>query len=349
MNHYLDQYAEYLKGTGYSSGAIKNQLFYMALFFSLVEKEIREIKEADAQTYINHLRQRPTEKGKIMSEGSIFNAISALKGFFKFVYAHEYIMRDPLEDMPYPNKRYKYMRGAFTREEMDKILSGIEINGTYGERDRALFELIYSSGLRSTEACSLRLSDMDLKERMLTVRQGKGGKDRYAPFSKTALIFLKLYLSNERRNIVKKVDKEDEDILFLSVYYGKLDKNRVGKLFDKYIKKSGVEKKGRSVHSIRHSTATHLLEAGADVRFVSELLGHESIQTTVIYTHMMGDHLKKAYKSSHPRENRYYEEVDEEYLKEIDKMESDLKRSALKSKKSSFSRKKRVKFSRKGR
>jgi integrase/recombinase XerD len=151
-----------------------------------------------------------------------------------------------------------------------------------------------------------------MMERKACKADGKGGKDRYVPFSITALTFLQKYLDEARPRLVKTVPVAEREIVFLRKR-GRLTKSLVWRAFAETLEKAGLEKGNRSVHSIRHSCATHLLEAGADVRTVSELLGHTSIETTARYTHVQAETLKKMFKSYHPRENELYREVDDEY------------------------------------
>ena len=196
------------------------------------------------------------------------------------------------------------------------FLDSVNIFNPAGQMDRNIFELMYSSGLRVSEIVNLNIGDVDLKERILAVRKGKGEKDRFVPFSEVADRFLKKYLSEARKNFLKKLNQEYEKIVFLNEN-GKLKTKYVRDRFNKYLEKLKMKKKGLTLHSIRHTTATHLLEAGADVRYVAELLGHEDIETTVKYTHLKIESLKRIYKSTHPRENKYYDEVDSEYLENI--------------------------------
>ena len=190
---------------------------------------------------------------------------------------------------------------------------------------RAIFELIYSSGLRVSEAVNLNMSDIDFAGRILTVREGKGGRDRTVPFSEVAALFLKRYIGKGRKEFVSAIRGLPEEPLFLSEY-GRLSSVTVRKYFKEILEKTNIKRKRLTVHSIRHSCATHLLEAGADVRYVQELLGHESIETTVKYTHLMMENLKRAYRSAHPRENEYYEEIDEEYLQNIENLKEEIVR-----------------------
>jgi integrase/recombinase XerC len=209
---------------------------------------------------------------------------------------------------------------------MDRFLDSIDQRQQRFLLKRAVFELMYSSGLRVSEAVNLNLSDLDFSERVLTVRGGKGGKDRYVPFSGVAALALKRYIDTERRGLAPAARGLSEEPLFLSEY-GRLQAVTVRKYFREILEKAHIKRQRLTVHSIRHSCATHLLEAGADVRYVQELLGHEDIETTVKYTHLMMENLKKAYRSAHPRENEYYDEIDEEYLKDVENLRREIIRS----------------------
>jgi site-specific recombinase XerD len=179
---------------------------------------------------------------------------------------------------------------------------------------------MYSSGLRINEVARLDAGDVDLSERTLLVREGKGSKDRFVPFSGVARDFLKLYLE-EKGNA-----RTAEDEAFFTGFHGRVKASWIREEFEKRINALGMKRENLTPHSIRHSCATHLLEAGADVRYVQELLGHEYIQTTVKYTHLMIESLKRVYKTFHPRENQYFEEIDREYLTQIGKLKEEIVR-----------------------
>lgn len=185
---------------------------------------------------------------------------------------------------------------------------------------------LYQAGfylLSGCEVLSVALADLDLRERIVLVRDGKGGKDRYVPFSQTARTFLQKYLDQLRPRLVKTVPKLEREVVFLRKRK-KLSKTMIWMVFAAALKKAGIKKKNRTVHSIRHSCATHLLEAGADVRTVSEFLGHTSIEITARYTHVQLAGLKKQFKKYHPRENELYREVDDEYRTAVSQLKAEL-------------------------
>jgi len=177
-----------------------------------------------------------------------------------------------------------------------------------GLRDRALFEFPYSSGLRDGEMANLTVEDLDTEERMVRVYQGKGGKDRTVPVSEVAMVFLNRYLRQRSPR---------PGALFLG-RLSPLKGSGINSRFKKLLQQADLYRPGLTAHSIRHSLGTHLLENGADLRYVQELLGHESIETTVVYTHELYENMKKIYKSYHPRENQLWQEVDGEYLKRLE-------------------------------
>lgn len=326
-----EEYLTILKGLGYTRDSMINQNLYLGYLGEYLEKsrkDTRSVESKDIKEFIGALRTRITRLGRPFSEGSIAIALNTLKGFFIHLITSEVILTNPMEDLDLKVNGKNSERGVFSVKEMEVFLDSIDLSKPYGQRDRSIFELMYSAGIRSSEVANLKVTDIAFHERVILIRQGKGAKDRYVPFGLTALKFMKLYLEDERKKTLKHVKEEYADYLYLSSYYGKLANKKILKLFNKHLIKSGIEKKNRTLHSIRHSTATHLLEAGAEIRHVAELLGHESIQTTTIYTHLMKESIKKAYKSAHPGENQYYRELTEEYLTEVEKLCGELERES---------------------
>jgi site-specific recombinase XerD len=252
--------------------------------------------------------------------------LSVLSAWCAFLYRNDYILTNPMEGYVGEVRVMEEPKEIFTTEEMALFLDAIDVDAPQGLRNRALFELLYSSGLRVSEAVNLNVPDIDLAGRVLIVRLGKGSKDRFVPFSDVAAIFLARYLEHGRGETVRYRTFKDEGALFLTSY-GRITYVTIRNVFRDTLAAAGIEKRRRTVHSIRHSCATHLLEAGADVRYVQELLGHESIETTVRYTHLMAERLKQAYKSAHPRENEYFEEIDDEYLKRLEELTEEIVRS----------------------
>lgn len=316
-----DVFFEYLVSSGYKQKSIHRKMLDVNMIVSyLSDKEniidFRDVTDQHIKGLIIYLNKTISKKTHhSYSDNFKSHVLSTANQLFRSLYLEDLILLNPVQNLDIRIKIAKKQKIMFSEKEMNIFLDSIDIGIPYGLRDRAIFELIYATGLRGGEVENLNIEDIDFKNRQLFVRQGKLGKDRVIPITEVANRFLMLYLSERR---------EQKGILFLCKY-GRLKCTSINNRFRWYAEKCGLYRKGLSTHSIRHSTACHLLSNGADLRYVQELLGHESIETTVLYTHQLFDNLKKIYKSYHPRENEYYMELDNEYLYELDLFEKRLK------------------------
>lgn len=238
--------------------------------------------------YIIHLYN------KGITTRSIARKLSSISLFFKFLKLEDIIRDNPTYLITRP-KISKKMPEYLTLEEVEKFINSFDITKPEGIRDRTIFELIYSCGLRVSELCSLNIDSIYAKERVLRVI-GKGSKERYVPIGERALDEINFYLKNGRP-LLKKENKNIE-ALFLNFRGDRITRKGVWKNLVINAKLCGIEKHF-SVHTLRHSFATHLIQNGADIRAVQMLLGHKSITTTEIYTHLDIEHLKEAYKKFH--------------------------------------------------
>ena len=189
------------------------------------------------------------------------------------------------------------LQDTLSIEEIDSLISAIDLSHPQGERNRAILEVLYSCGLRVSELTNLKLSNIRFKEGYVKVL-GKGNKERFAPIGSSAIKFLNIYL-NEIRNH-QTIKKGSEDIVFLNRRGNKLTRVMIFTIIKQLAEKIGMKKK-ISPHTFRHSFATHLIEGGADLRAIQEMLGHESITTTEIYTHLDREYLREAIMQFHPR------------------------------------------------
>ena len=228
------------------------------------------------------------------SQKTIAKAISALRCFFSYAVLEGVCAENPVELIEVP-KIIRRIPLVLKEEEVELFLSTIDISTSAGIRDRALFELIYSCGLRVSEAVSLTVDAVFLKEGYVRV-MGKGSKERLVPMGQCARDWLETYLNESRPHLLKKGKHHSE--LFLNYRGGGLSRKGMWKRFHEISRISGIEAK---IHTLRHSFATHLLRGGADLRSVQELLGHQDISTTEIYTHVHEDELKRYHKTFHPR------------------------------------------------
>ncbi|THH34915.1 site-specific tyrosine recombinase XerD [Neolewinella litorea] len=220
--------------------------------------------------------------------------VSALKTFFAFLVDERVIDRDPTELLRAP-KLGRKIPEVLTYPEIRALLGAIDLSTDHGMRDRALLETLYACGLRVSEATGLRLSDLYLEQEFVRVT-GKGNKERLVPIGPTAVKHLEIYLRHVREALPVIRDK---NIVFLNRRGGALSRVSVFTAVKKYAAEAGIDKRV-SPHTFRHSFATHLIEGGADLRAVQELLGHESILTTEIYTHLDTDFLRETILSFHP-------------------------------------------------
>lgn len=321
--YYCALYIRHLRGLQYAESTIGSKEYALSLFIAFIrdaDTTLFDVTSADLLAFASHLKGIITRSGTPYSRGTLRARLSAVKGFYAYLVRSDILFKNPCDDCAFSLQGNEEEREIFTRDEMAVFLDSID-----NVRDRAVFELLYSSGLRVNEVTRLHMSDIDFSGRIITVRQGKGKKDRYVPFSDAALYVLTRYIETERKERVKKLGSEYHDTLFVTEY-GRLSYVTIRVHFRRYLEECGITERHLTPHSIRHSTATHLLEAGADVRYVQELLGHESIETTVRYTHLLIENLKRVYKSYHPRENQYYEEIDDEYRADIRLLKEEINR-----------------------
>lgn len=226
---------------------------------------------------------------------SVARKLSALRSFYLYLSREGFVdanpfaeLRTPKQDKPLP--KFMYL------EEMNELLAVPDVSGPLGMRDAALLETLYASGIRVSELVNLNLQSIDLTSGIALV-YGKGAKERYVPLGQYALHALERYIQNGRGQLAKRVD---EQALFLNRLGGRLTDRSVRRIVSKAVEQL-AEHKNVSPHTLRHTFATHMLEAGADLRTVQELLGHEHISTTQIYTHVTRDHLQSIYNRAHPR------------------------------------------------
>ncbi len=231
-----------------------------------------------------------------ISSSTTARYLSSVKGFFKYLSSQEYIEKNPAEILSTRITERK-LPTVLSFTEIEKILQSPNTNERLGLRDKAILELFYSSGLRVSELINLKLSDLYFSDDVIRVL-GKGSKQRIVPIGESAVKWITEYLKTVRPLLEKKM--KSKNIIFLNNRGTKLSRMGIWKIVDKYVKLAEIEKEFHP-HTFRHSFATHLLEGGADLRAVQEMLGHADISTTQIYTHIDRDFVKQMHKDFHPR------------------------------------------------
>jgi integrase/recombinase XerD len=236
--------------------------------------------------WINELGMTATSQARI---------ISGIRSFFSYCLAEQMVETDPTELLEAPKTRRK-LPDTLSIEEIDDIIAAIDLSTPEGTRNKAIVETMYSCGLRVSELVNLKISQLYAELGFVKVI-GKGDKERLIPIGKTALKYINIYKHEVRRHLP--IKKGEEDILFLNRRGSRLTRVMIFLLLKDLVKKAGISKV-ISPHTLRHSFATHLVEGGADLRAVQEMLGHESITTTEIYTHLDRDFLRTTLQQFHP-------------------------------------------------
>lgn len=247
--------------------------------------EYLDIKEF--LNWVNKIGLNPRSQARI---------VSGIKAFFKFLEFEEKITKDPSALVETP-KIGRKLPTVLSVDEIDKLLSAIDLSKPEGQRNKAMLETLYSCGLRVSELIELKLSNTYFKQGFIKVI-GKGDKERLIPISDKAIREITLYLEHDRNKMV--VSKESENIVFLNRRGRKLTRVMIFTIIKELASAIGL-KKNISPHTFRHSFATHMVEGGADLRAVQEMLGHESIITTEIYTHLDREYLRETIIQFHPR------------------------------------------------
>lgn len=226
---------------------------------------------------------------------SIRRTLSGVRTYFTFLIAEGHVTADPTEQVEMP-KTWRKLPGVLSRDDVEKILEAPQIGDRLYWRDKALLEFAYASGVRVSELASLKVRDLDLEEGVAMVF-GKGSKERMVPIGRSAQRALDIYLRETRPDLAR---KEGQGTVFLNAQGKPLTRMGIWKILRKHVKRSGVKKRV-TPHTFRHCFATHLLEGGADLAAVQEMLGHADISTTQIYTHVDREYLRDVHKRYHPR------------------------------------------------
>ena len=231
-----------------------------------------------------------------ISSRSQARIISGIKAFYKYLIMEDYLKINPTELIESPKIGLK-LPDTLSLIEIDKLIAAVDLSNKQGDRNRAILETLYSCGLRVSELVNLQLSNIHFNEGYLKVT-GKGNKERLAPIGGKAINYLTIYINQIRNN--QKIKSGNEDFVFLNNRGAKLTRVMIFLIIQKLSERIGLKKK-ISPHTFRHSFATHLIEGGADLRAVQEMLGHESITTTEIYTHLNNEYLRSNIIQFHPR------------------------------------------------
>lgn len=312
LTDYLPDYLRYLKtGRGLLPRTVDVQQKSLRYFFRFLElkhiwpAEPAQVTEDTIRDYALSLYEYRKKDGGTLARHTICYRLCVVYLYFRFLFRQNVILINPARNIEYPKKEKRLPRIFFSAEEMEKILSGVRTHTFAGLRDRAIIELAYSSGLRRQEIRNLCITHLDLDKGVLQVVKGKGGKDRVVPVASRAIYWLRRYL-DKRREIIR-TDKEN---VFIGSHGYVLELHTLNSIVYRAVHAANIGKQG-NCHALRHTCATVMIQNGADIRSVQELLGHAHLDTTDIYTHVTQNNLREVYRRYHPL--YLYEEMEKDW------------------------------------
>ena len=297
MKRLFDNYIHHLQAElNASPYTVRNYTTDLLGFFEFLRTKgfdsLEGIDKHALRDYLSHLMAQGFAKA------SIARKLSAIRSFYRYLLREKIVSTNPLETTSSP-KLDKRLPSFLTQEEVKQLLEAPDLSKPQGQRDRAILELLYASGLRVSELVKLDLGDINLESREIRVF-GKGSKERVVLMGVPAANALQTYLTQGRPELLK--DKKDTGALFITDYGKRPIERRIQKILGEYASLAGIDKRVHP-HMLRHTFATHLLDGGADLRVVQELLGHANLSSTQIYTHVTRSQAKKVYLSAHPMAN----------------------------------------------
>ena len=291
----LKDYRHYLKlERGLSINSIENYSLDVIKLMNYLD--VNEIQISPVKIQDKTIQEFIYSVSKDLNARSQSRLISGLRSFFGFLVFEDYRVDNPLELMESP-KIGRKLPDTISIEEVDRIIDAVDLSKNEGERNRAIIETLYGCGLRVSELIDLKISDLFFKEGFIKVT-GKGDKQRFVPISYYTIKFINIYKDEVRSHM--NIKPEATDTLFLNRRGNKLTRAMIFTIVRRLTEAAGIRKKV-SPHTFRHSFATHLLENGADLRAIQQMLGHESITTTEVYVHVDRSHLRQVMESYHPR------------------------------------------------
>lgn len=283
-----------------SENTVNSYLLDLSKFFYYLKNEmslnnVNDVNENSIVNYLGYIRKSVSKKNIKFSDKTISRYVSSIRAFFKFLESEDLISNNPAINIDTP-KTARNLPAVLSVAEVLKLLEMPSAGDNLTIRDKAILETMYASGLRVSELISLRISDLLFDEGIIRV-VGKGSKERIVPIGRSAIKFCNDYLKKSRPFLKKSVS---EDFVFLNFRGGHLTRMSIWNILKKYCIMAEISKEVHP-HTLRHSFATHLLEGGADIRIIQEMLGHSDISTTQIYTHIDRDYLIEVHKTFHPR------------------------------------------------
>jgi integrase/recombinase XerD len=295
----LPEHLAWLGARGYAEPTIDARRRHLRRFLRWLEghgvTQPGQVTLPVLERYRLHLHERRKRDGTPLGWGSQAQMLLAVKGLFKWLTLTRRIAANPAAEIELPRRRHHIPRGVLTAEEAETVLAQPDTTRGLGVRDRAILELLYSTGIRRAECCHLQLTDVELGRLVVLVREGKGGRDRMVPLGERAAEWLERWLTLRGRYVVE----PEDGWLFLTKRGRPIRPKRLSSLVRGYVERAGLGKTG-SCHLFRHTMATLMLEGGADIRHIQEILGHAELSTTAVYTRVSIHQLQEVHRRTHP-------------------------------------------------
>jgi integrase/recombinase XerD len=293
-------YLEWMRVKNYSERTVENRELYLSYFIAWCDErglnKPSEITKPILERYQRYLYYYRKKDGRPLSFRSQHARIVPVRAYFKYLARQNLILYNPAADLDLPRIEHRLPKHVLTVAEAEQVIAQTDVNELLGLRDRAILELFYSTGVRRMEAIGLQLYDLDAERGTLIVRQGKGKKDRVVPIGERAAAWVEKYVLEVRGQLLV---PPDDGTLFLTKDGEAFTRNRMSQLVREYVDAAKIGKRG-SCHLFRHTMATLMLEHGADIRYIQEMLGHAKLETTQIYTQVSIRQLKAIHDATHP-------------------------------------------------
>jgi len=299
LTRWMEEHFEWMRVTGYSADTVRARRISIRRFIAWCDDlgidDPREVTRPMLERYQRHLFYYRKADGMPLTLGSQLGCLAPLKTWFKWLAREHHILANPASEIELPRQPKRLPRTILTSAEVEAILAEADPESAQGLRDRAMLETLYSTGLRRMELPGLALYDVDLNRRVVWVREGKGKRDRVIPIGERAAAWVNRYLSEARPQLIG----ADTEALFVTDFGEPVSPEYLAAKVKRYMAFAGILKPG-SAHLFRHACATHMLEGGADIRFIQALLFFNDTATTEIYTHVSIDKLQEIHAATHP-------------------------------------------------
>jgi integrase/recombinase XerD len=297
---WMKRFLEALRVKNYSERTVENRESYLSFFVAWCEARSisrpQEVTKPILERYQRHLFHLRKENGKPLTFSAQIQRLTPIRAYFKWLARQNVLLWNPASELDLPRQEKRLPKHVLTIDEAEQVLAQPDVREAMGLRDRAILETLYSTGIRRMEVVNLSVYDLDIERGTLMVRQGKGKKDRMVPIGERAVAWLERYLNDTRPGLVV---PPDDATFFLTSSGEQLSPNRLTQLVRQYVDAAELGKRG-ACHLFRHTMATLMLENGADIRYIQEMLGHAELSTTQIYTRVSIRRLKTVHALTHP-------------------------------------------------